>query len=234
MEEFIDACLSIEDLIDPHAPHIACFRAGNPPLMATLRRRTRKSPEKFPRNTTWTSLTNPPEVPQREQEQATQGPRTENRKQVLPGGTPTRCPAVSDRTRATPEWQRDASRPSSGRKPTISPQGQTKIMNEGWASYRHSTIMTGHGLTDAELIDYADHHSGTMATSPTRLNPTSWARIVPRYRTTLESRTIRPGMGALRQRRRTGTPGSPTRFGPAKIFEVVSDPQRRYSRRTTS
>jgi stage V sporulation protein R len=44
-------------------------------------------------------------------------------------------------------------------------------MNEGWASYWHSKIMTRHGLTDAELIDYADHHSGTMATSPGRLNP---------------------------------------------------------------
>lgn len=38
-------------------------------------------------------------------------------------------------------------------------------------SYWHSTIMTKHGLTDAEVIDYADHHSGTMAMSPTRLNP---------------------------------------------------------------
>ena len=44
-------------------------------------------------------------------------------------------------------------------------------MNEGWASYWHSTIMTRHGLTDAEVVDYADHHSGTMATSPHRLNP---------------------------------------------------------------
>jgi stage V sporulation protein R len=38
-------------------------------------------------------------------------------------------------------------------------------------SYWHSKIMTRHGLTDAEVIDYADHHSGTMAMSPRRLNP---------------------------------------------------------------
>ena len=44
-------------------------------------------------------------------------------------------------------------------------------MNEGWASYWHSTIMTEKALTDAEVIDYADHHSGTMAMRPTRLNP---------------------------------------------------------------
>ncbi|MCH6560570.1 SpoVR family protein, partial [candidate division KSB1 bacterium] len=53
----------------------------------------------------------------------------------------------------------------------FSPQGQTKIMNEGWATYWHSTIMTRKCLTDAELIDYADHHSGTLMTSTGRLNP---------------------------------------------------------------
>ena len=44
-------------------------------------------------------------------------------------------------------------------------------MNEGWASYWHTTIMTQFALTDSEVITYADHHSGTMATSPQRLNP---------------------------------------------------------------
>jgi stage V sporulation protein R len=38
-------------------------------------------------------------------------------------------------------------------------------------SYWHSHIMTRHILTPDELIDYADHHSGTMATSGGRLNP---------------------------------------------------------------
>ncbi len=53
----------------------------------------------------------------------------------------------------------------------FAPQGQTKIMNEGWASYWHSTIMTRRVLKDSEVIDFADHHSGTLATSPGRLNP---------------------------------------------------------------
>ena len=53
----------------------------------------------------------------------------------------------------------------------FAPQAQTKIMNEGWASYWHSTIMTRQGLSSADVIHYCDHHSGTMATSPGRLNP---------------------------------------------------------------
>ncbi len=51
------------------------------------------------------------------------------------------------------------------------PQGMTKIMNEGWASYWHSTIMTQKALTDAEVISFADHHAGVVSTSPGRLNP---------------------------------------------------------------
>jgi stage V sporulation protein R len=53
----------------------------------------------------------------------------------------------------------------------FAPQRFTKIMNEGWASYWHSTMMTEKCLQDSELIDYADHHSGTLATSPGSLNP---------------------------------------------------------------
>jgi stage V sporulation protein R len=53
----------------------------------------------------------------------------------------------------------------------FAPQAQTKIMNEGWASYWHSTIMTRQGATAADIVNYCDHHSGTMASSPTQLNP---------------------------------------------------------------
>ncbi len=51
------------------------------------------------------------------------------------------------------------------------PQMQTKIMNEGWASYWHSTLMTQKILLPSEFIDYADHHSGTLASYSGRLNP---------------------------------------------------------------
>jgi stage V sporulation protein R len=53
----------------------------------------------------------------------------------------------------------------------FAPQGRTKIMNEGWASFWHSTLMTERLLAPSELIDYADHHSGTVANHPGQLNP---------------------------------------------------------------
>ncbi|MGK5086210.1 SpoVR family protein [Bdellovibrionota bacterium FG-2] len=53
----------------------------------------------------------------------------------------------------------------------FAPQGQTKIMNEGWASYWHSMIMTRKALKDSEIIDFSDHHAGTMAMAPGQINP---------------------------------------------------------------
>ncbi len=51
------------------------------------------------------------------------------------------------------------------------PQRMTKIMNEGWASYWHSTIMTKKALKASEIIDFADHHAGVMAMSKQNINP---------------------------------------------------------------
>ncbi len=53
----------------------------------------------------------------------------------------------------------------------FAPQAQTKIMNEGWASYWHSSMMTRGQLRADEVIHYCDHHSGTLASSPNKLNP---------------------------------------------------------------
>ena len=44
-------------------------------------------------------------------------------------------------------------------------------MNEGWATYWHSRIMTEKILKDSEVVDYADHHSGTLGGSRTHINP---------------------------------------------------------------
>src|SRR5436190_10131858 len=68
-------------------------------------------------------------------------------------------------------WQRDVLEIVRDEAYYFAPQGQTKIMNEGWASYWHTKIMTQKALTPAEVIDYADHHSGTVATHGARLNP---------------------------------------------------------------
>jgi stage V sporulation protein R len=69
------------------------------------------------------------------------------------------------------EWQSDMISIVREEAYYFAPQGQTKIMNEGWASFWHSKIMTERALKPDELIDYADHHAGILASSPGHLNP---------------------------------------------------------------
>src|SRR5438309_496229 len=68
-------------------------------------------------------------------------------------------------------WQRDVLSIIRDEAYYFAPQAQTKVLNEGWASYWHSTIMTQKVMQPSEVVDYADHHSGTMATYGARLNP---------------------------------------------------------------
>ena len=51
------------------------------------------------------------------------------------------------------------------------PQMLTKVMNEGWASFWHSRLMTGSLLRDAEVVDYACQHSGAMGGDDGPMNP---------------------------------------------------------------
>lgn len=51
------------------------------------------------------------------------------------------------------------------------PQRITKIMNEGWASYWHSKILTQRALDPSEILDFADTHAGVMVMSKKNINP---------------------------------------------------------------
>jgi stage V sporulation protein R len=69
------------------------------------------------------------------------------------------------------DWQRDILWMVREEAYYFAPQAQTKIMNEGWATYWHAKIMTERVLDDSEIIDFADHHSGTVAMHPGQINP---------------------------------------------------------------
>ena len=68
-------------------------------------------------------------------------------------------------------WQRDVLSIVRDEAYYFAPQRQTKIMNEGWATFWHSRLMTTKILADDEIITYADHHSGTVAMAPGQMNP---------------------------------------------------------------
>ncbi|MFO1019933.1 MAG: SpoVR family protein [Planctomycetales bacterium] len=173
VEEFIDACLSIEDLIDMYSPHIRRTPAPIPHTHSQLEEHHEgEAPTgRFPSKGYMDPYINPPKVLQAEAREREQKERDSHESRSFPEEPQRDVLLFLLEHAPLAPWQHDVLSIIRDEAYYFAPQGQTKIMNEGWASYWHSTIMTRHGLTDAEIVDYADHHSGTMAMSQNRLNP---------------------------------------------------------------
>jgi stage V sporulation protein R len=169
VEGFIDACLSIEDLIDIHAPFI---KRGDDRDKYEFRQLDEDEPApepgRLPAKGYLDQYVNPPEALAAEARRLKEAREKEER---LPSGPQRDVMLFVLEHAPLKPWQADVLSIIRDEAYYFAPQAQTKIMNEGWASYWHSTIMTQQGLEPGDVINYADHHSGTMATSPTRLNP---------------------------------------------------------------
>ena len=68
-------------------------------------------------------------------------------------------------------WQREVLRIVRAEAYYFQPQRMTKIMNEGWATFWHSRMLTEGILDASEIVDFADCHSSATATAPGRMNP---------------------------------------------------------------
>jgi stage V sporulation protein R len=170
VEAFMDRCMSIDDLIDVHS--------------TAIRRREAVSRYDF--------------TPEPEEDDALKATRFKskdymddyiNPRDVLKAEEDERRKLKEQAARNFPEhpekdvllflienaplkgWQRDVLEIVRDEAYYFAPQGMTKVINEGWASYWHSTIMTQKVMLPSEVVDYADHHSGTMAMQRGRLNP---------------------------------------------------------------
>ncbi len=169
VENFIDGCLSIEDLIDviPRSSN-GTTNDQNTNSAAPDDEEAPPTPGRFAAKHYLDAYVNPPEVLLVEAERL----RKERELESLRPAGPARdvMKYILDNAPLKP-WQADVLSIIREEAYYFAPQAQTKIMNEGWASYWHSTIMTRQGLDPADIVNYADHHSGTMASSPTRLNP---------------------------------------------------------------
>ncbi len=173
VEEFIDACLSLEDLIDPHSVHIRRREESQTGPRSQLHRPSEEetSSGRFPSKNYMEEFINPPDVLRKQAEDKARKHRELSESRRFPDDPQRDVLLFLLEHAPLDEWQHDLLAIIRDEAYYFAPQGQTKIMNEGWASYWHSTLMTRHGLTDSELVCYAEHHSGTMASSPNRLNP---------------------------------------------------------------
>lgn len=69
------------------------------------------------------------------------------------------------------EWQQDILGIIRDEAYYFAPQAMTKVMNEGWATYWHSKLMTSHFVEDSEIVHYADQHSGVVHMPAGGFNP---------------------------------------------------------------
>jgi stage V sporulation protein R len=165
VETFIDVCLSLENLIDPMSPFIvrrappAKEVPENPEADEVPKLRAKQYMDKF---------INPPvfvekqkKKMQAEKDKVKRFPEEHQRDVLL----------FLLENAPLEKWERDVLEIIRAEAYYFAPQGQTKVMNEGWASYWHSRIMTEKALRPSEIIDYADANAGIMQTSPRQLNP---------------------------------------------------------------
>ena len=169
VENFLDTCVSIDNLIDYNAPYIRRRRrepGGGPHHDGGSA--ARPQPRRLAAKEYMEEFINPQDAIDAETERLEQ---VHKRGDHFPEQPEKDVLLFLLEYAPLPNWQRDVLGIIREEANYFAPQGRTKILNEGWASYWHSRIMTEKALDDSEVIDYADHHSGTVAMHPGRLNP---------------------------------------------------------------
>lgn len=164
VEDFIDKCLSLENLIDRHSVYTPTSIVPKEPAAPQDRPFMFKYEREYMRD-----YINPPEFVKEQRQKAAE-------EQVKRSA---RFPLQAERDvlkfllsyAPLDDWQQDVLSIIRDEAYYFAPQGMTKTMNEGWASYWHSKLMTQRILNDSEIIDFADHHSGTVAMAPQGYNP---------------------------------------------------------------
>ncbi|MEC0208470.1 SpoVR family protein [Paenibacillus ehimensis] len=160
VERFIDAVLAIQEHVDPLITKPYRGRG-------TGREEAADDPKKpAERKFGYEDLWDLDEKP---------APKTAGKKE-----TPGRFPAepekdlmlfIEEHAPYLKDWQRDIMTMLRDEMLYFWPQLETKIMNEGWASYWHQRIMRELDLTDSETIEYSKLNSSVVVPSRHTLNP---------------------------------------------------------------
>lgn len=165
VEELVDYCLSLENLIDPWSPFILRHRPqkeddDEPVAVEVPRLKAKEYMESF---------INPEDYLEEqrrkleEKQRQDKGRFPRERVQDVLGFLIEHAPLE--------RWERAILTIIRDEAYYFLPQMQTKIMNEGWASYWHSKLMTEKVCDSSEIVDYAENNAAVMATSGPRLNP---------------------------------------------------------------
>lgn len=163
VEKFIDSCLSLENLIDRHSI------LNGPTKMVETKPEEKHENFVFKVEKSYMQkYINPPAFVA---EQRAKQVEIDRQKTAFPSQPIRDVLTFLIHYAPLEDWQQDILTIVRDESYYFAPQGMTKTLNEGWASYWHSHMMTRHILNDSEIIDFADHHSGTTFMQMGGYNP---------------------------------------------------------------
>jgi stage V sporulation protein R len=172
VEKFLDTALSLDNLIDIHSVALQRNRDSLAPTAGLeLRSPEPIKPVRFAVPDYLERYVNPPEVlkAQVDREQK----EREKRAKTVPSEPEQDVLLFLMKHAPLEPWQRDVLSMVRDEAYYFAPQGMTKIMNEGWASYWHSKLMTDHllPLYPSETVDYCEFNASVLAPGGNRINP---------------------------------------------------------------
>lgn len=155
VETFLDAVLSIQEHIDP-----SLLR----PKLAWTLEDLEEEDEDTKRSTPYDDLW---DIGKKDE-----GPKPRKKKKHFPPQPEKDILLfIEEYSRELEPWQRDVLTMMREEMLYFWPQLETKIMNEGWASYWHQRILREMDLTSDEAIEFAKLNAGVVQPSKTQINP---------------------------------------------------------------
>jgi len=164
VEDFIDICYSLENLVDPYLVHI---KRQNSPRDKDEEEVRQETP-KLKSNEYMDRFINTKEFIELQKAKLEEDRRKskhfpENPDRDILGFLVDHAPME--------RWQRDVLGMIREEAYYFAPQRMTKILNEGWATYIHSKFMTTTLADHSEIIDYCDSQSRAIHTDGRSINP---------------------------------------------------------------
>ncbi|MFA9557519.1 SpoVR family protein [Evansella sp. AB-rgal1] len=159
VEEFLDAVLAIQEHIDPSLVRPKLSWSNDDIWEADEEEETKESPY----DDLW-SL---------DEKKAKTGSHSKKKwkKKLPPQPEKDILLFIEEYSRELEDWQRDILTMMREEMLYFWPQLETKIMNEGWASYWHQRIIREMDLTSDESIEFAKLNAGVVQPSKTQINP---------------------------------------------------------------
>jgi stage V sporulation protein R len=199
VEQFIDTCLSLENLIDPHAVHATPAEA-RPPRRDRPIAHGENEGVRFPASRTWKSYINPPERLGPAEQRSL--PEASGAQEACFRAAPLRdvLQFLLERAAGGLGVGHPCHHPRRG--VLLRAAGHDEDHERGLGDVLALADDDAKILGDDELITYADHHSGTLAMGPGQPQPVQdGRRAVPRHRGTLEQGALWQGVREVRDDR---------------------------------